>query len=305
MKSKIMLTIAAILICCQSAFAALQINEIYVSPEDPKDDRQFFELFSSTGTTSLNNVWFLEIEGDLPIEPTQLDNPGQVLNAFDLSAFSTGSNGLFLRRDSATVIDIDPLTSGVQGPDGATTVDVGGFSQIFGYDEEDINEDPIFENNVHSYLLVEGFTGAIGDDLDGDDDGVLDVAWTGFHDGVSQAETGDAGYQYASQFGGNDILLGFGADVYQRRPSDGLWMFFDSSSGDGEPAGFNGPFFANDGSGPGDSDAAFEDGTEITVNPSSMYLFATPGGANVQIPEPTSVVLLTLLTMAGFFRRSY
>lgn len=304
MKRLLGLLSLALVVSSQAAFADLQINELYFSPEDPKEDRQFFEINSTTGATSLSNLWFLEIEGDLPLEATQLDNPGQVLNAFNLSSFSTGTNGLFLWRDSATVIDIDPVTGGVQGPDAATVVQTAPFTQIFGYEEEDDDENLIYENNVHTFLLVEGFTGAVGDDLDGDDDGVLDAAWTSFIDGIAEAEDGDPGYQYASQFGGRDVLLGFGADVFQRRPSDGLWMFFDSGSGEDEPAGFPGPFFANDGSGPGDSDAAFEDGTEITVNPASTFLYATPGGANVQIPEPTTLLFGVFCGLLGLTRRS-
>ena len=294
MKRLTLLTLAGLLVCTQAALADLKINEIYFSPEDPKNDRQFFEIASTTGATPLSNVWFLEIEGDLPIDVQ--DNPGTVLNAFDLSSFSTGSSGLFLSRDSPTVIDIDPTTPGVQGPDASTVVNVAPFTQIFGFEGPTEEE---FQNNVHTFLLVEGFTGAIGDDLDPEDDGTLLAPWANFLDGIAQAEDGDAGFQYAGQFGGSDILLGFGADVYQRRPSDGLWMLFDSSSGDGELAGYPGPFFANDGSGPGDSDAAFEDGTEITVDPTSMFLYATPGAANLEIPEPSSLLLMSVLSLAG------
>lgn len=293
----------ALVVGSQAAFADLQINEIYFSPEDPKEDRQFFEIYSTTGATSLSNLWFLEIEGDFPLESGQLDNPGQVLNAFDLSSFSTGANGIFLWQGSNTVIDIDPATAGVQGPDVASVVSRDPFPQVLGYEEEDDDENLIYENNVHSFLLVQGFTGAVGDDLDSDDDGVLDAAWSSFVDGISEAEDGDAGFQYASQFGGSDVLLWFGADVFQRRPSDGLWMFFDSGSGEDEPAGYPGPFFANDGSGPGDSDAGFEDGTEIVVNPASTYLWATPGAGNVQIPEPSSLVLGMLCGLLGLARR--
>jgi hypothetical protein len=42
------------------------------------------------------------------------------------------------------------------------------------------------KNNTETFLLVEGFTGAEGDDLDTDDDGVLDVQpWTRIVDGVA------------------------------------------------------------------------------------------------------------------------
>lgn len=293
----------AMLLAAPWAAANLSINEIYFSPEEPKEDRQFFEIYSTIGATSLNDIWFLEIEGDFPLEATQLDNPGQVLHAFNLSSFSTGTNGLFLWQGSNTVIDIDPVTAGVQGPAATTVVERSPFPRVFGYEEEGPDDELIHENNVHTFLLVEGFTGAVGDDLDGDDDGTLDIAWSAFLDGISQAEDGDAGYQYASQFGGKDVLLWFGGDVFQRRPSDGLWMFFDSSSGEDEDAGYPGPFFANDGSGPGDSDAGFENGTEIVVNPASTFLYATPGGLNVQVPEPGPALLAAISLLFGFVTR--
>lgn len=291
---------ALMLLCCAPASAAIQINEIYFSPEDPKDDRQFFEISSSTGATSLSGLWLLELDGDLPIGGL-LDNPGQVLNAFDLSSFSTGTNGLFLWRDSATVIDTSPAP-GIQGPDPATVVHVEAFTQIFGYEEtigDDEDEVDVYVNNVHTFLLVSGFTGSVGDDLDLDEDGVLDapLPWTSVVDGISSSEDGDPGYRYAAQVGGQDIELWFGADLFTRQPSDNMWILFDSGSGDGEPAGFQGPFFANDGAGPGDSDAGYADGTEIPVAPVSQFLYATPGAANVQIPEPATAVMLAMAAL--------
>lgn len=319
MKRIACLLVAILATATSSARADLQINELYFSPEDPKEDRQFFEIFSSTGATSLSGVWLLEIEGDKPID-FNLDNPGQVLNAIDLSSFSTGTNGLFLWQTSNTVIDVDPVTPGVQGPAAATVVNRAGLPvgpqsgsdpQIFGYEEEDevlvgteLEEVDIYVNNVHSFLLVQGFTGVAGLDLDADDDGVLDgpSPWSSVHDGISQAETGDLsnGHQYAGQMGGLNVGLEFGADVYVRRPSDGKWMFFDSGSGEDEDAGYPGPFFANDPTGP---DAAFEDGTIINVTSSSTFLYATPGAGNVQVPEPSSVILAVCCGVLAINRR--
>ncbi len=291
------------LIGTQSTFAAVKINEIYFSPEDPKDDRQFFELISDTGgAESLNNLWLLEIEGDAPVG-IQQDNRGQVINAIDLSNYSTGSNGLFLWRDSATVLD-NSAAPGVQGP-GASGLETQAFSpQILGYDQENQFGDDIFQNNVHTFLLVEDYTGVVpnisqefganGTDLDTNDDGIIDApAWTSVLDGISATEVGDPGFQYASQVGGTDFAGGFGADIWHRLLApgpNGEWAFFDSDSGDGEPAGFQGPFFANDG-----GDAAFQDGTEIVVNAASTFLYATPGAANLTaVPEPSTAALLCI-----------
>ena len=157
-----MSAIAALVLLSSQATAAVKLNEIYFSPEDPKDDRQFFELISDTGgVESLDGLWLLEIEGDLPI-PTLQDNPGQVLNAVSLAGLSTGTNGLFLWRDTATVLDNSPA-AGVQGPGTSGINMLAAFGpQILGFDlEEEINGEDfdIYQNNVHTFLLVDGYSG--------------------------------------------------------------------------------------------------------------------------------------------------
>ena len=67
-----------------------------------------------------------------------------------------------------------------------------------------------FENSDNvTHLLVEGFTGASGDDLDTDDDGVLDVLpWTQVIDAVSLVETTDFTASerfYAGSLGFTDV----------------------------------------------------------------------------------------------------
>ncbi len=79
---------------------------------------------------------------------------------------------------------------------GAGTVDAAieiGATDANGYflADEDV------ENGTVSLLLVEGFTGAVGDDLDTNDDGVIDVApWARILDSVavSDGDTGDLTY---------------------------------------------------------------------------------------------------------------
>ena len=191
------------------------------------------------------------------------------------------------------------------------------FDQIFGYQGPTEEE---YENNVHSFLLVDGYTGSatggngVGDDLDTDDNGTFDVfPWAGVVDAISVAEAGDPGFQYAAQVGGLDIAAHFGADLWARIPvTDPLfvagtneWLFFDSSSGDGEPAGFQGPFCANDGAGvPGDTDAAYQNGTVIVVSETSTFLYATPGAGNLNgVPEPAAATLLLLGSLGGLLWR--
>ena len=55
------------------------------------------------------------------------------------------------------------------------------------------------ENGTITLLLVEGFTGAVGDDIDADDDGVIDIApWTRIVDDVAVADGGAGDLTYSS-----------------------------------------------------------------------------------------------------------
>ena len=55
------------------------------------------------------------------------------------------------------------------------------------------------ENGTITLLLVEGFTGAVGDDIDADDDGVIDVApWTRIVDDVAVTDGGAGDLTYSS-----------------------------------------------------------------------------------------------------------
>ncbi len=63
-----------------------------------------------------------------------------------------------------------------------------------------------FENGTMSLLLVEGFTGAAGDDLDTDDDGMLDTTpWSAVADAVAASDGGAGDRAY----GGTVLAAGF------------------------------------------------------------------------------------------------
>jgi uncharacterized repeat protein (TIGR01451 family) len=114
----------------------------------------------------------------------------------------------------------------------------------------DLAVDPNFENNdSFTHLLVEGFSGANGDDLDTDNDGTLDVTpWTSVIDAVGLVEDdppvdADDEFIYAIQLGGVNV----GPDgtfvpghVYRCTP-DGEWTVgqFDPSGGDDTPGAAN------------------------------------------------------------------
>ncbi len=283
------LIFCTLLIACSNAQAVIRFNEIFYGPENPEDGRQFVELYSTTGgAESVENLWILEIDGDT--EAGLSDNAGEVLTAMQLGAATpgidtTGSNGLFLWRDSSTVLDTS-ITSGVQGPDSGTTVFVNDYfpgREDLGYEFPPPNET---ENNVPTFLLVENFNGSLNQDLDTNNDGVFETfPWDNVVDSISWNEVGDPGFLYAEQFGGSSQTFqgDFGADVASFDPIEDMWAFYDSGSGE-DNASYVGPFFANDGFGwisPAGSNALFIDGRRIVVGSDSKFIYATPGTENI------------------------
>ncbi len=94
-----------------------------------------------------------------------------------------------------------------------------------------------FENGTVSLLLVSGFTGSLGDDLDTDDDGVLDVLpWDAIVDAVAVNDGGAADFSYGGtslpqNFPGSTFTVG-GASripngVDTDAPSDWIRNSFD------------------------------------------------------------------------------
>jgi hypothetical protein len=266
------------LVWAANAAADIKLNEIYRNPEDLVDGddgvgREFFEIISSTGgVESLAGLTFVEINGqDFP-------DTGTITQAIDLSPFSTGANGLFLWRDTADVL--------LPSPDVDTTVNVAPFTPH------------LADDNV-TYVLVDGFSGAVGTDLDADDDGALDASpWTSVHDALGLLEGGEPGYSYSTQLGGADFInTTFGPDAFARLPVIGQWFAFDSGSGEEDPT-YYGPFYAND---PGDNQ--LEDGRSFPFAESSTFYAMTPGSANSMVPEPCSITILWIGLLVSLFLR--
>lgn len=261
-----------------AAHAVVKINELYVGPEDrtPGDDghgREFFELLSTTPNESLAGLWLLEINGE------SLD-AGIVEQALNLGAIptpQTGANGLFLWRDEK--VDGQDL---VPAPHPDTVIHYADFAG-----------DGLQNGDNATYLLVQNFTGMLGDDLDfvgggGDGDGVLDtLPWGAVIDAVGVKEAETDGYSYAGAFGGAHMTeLSFGPDAFSLLPSSGLWFMFDSGNGEEDPR-YYGPFFASDG-----TDYGLQGGAPVPITVASQY-FLTPGSANSElVPEPAAVCLL-------------
>ena len=71
------------------------------------------------------------------------------------------------------------------------------------------NFDP--QNNTLTFLLVDGFTGAVNDDLDTNDDGTLDVTpWTSIIDSVGTSDGGTGDFV----FGGVDLAAGLDGNTF-------------------------------------------------------------------------------------------
>lgn len=129
----------------------IAINEYRISSSGASDDTSnFVELFTEPGT-ALDGKTLLVLSGEFA--------PGQVDFAIDLTGAVADENGFVLIAND-------------QNPNlGAGDVGVEGLD---------------FFGSPQTFLLVDNFTGAVGDDLDANDDGTFDVTpWDSIIDGVS------------------------------------------------------------------------------------------------------------------------
>lgn len=131
---------------------------------------------------SLVGLWFLVLEGDG-------SGAGTVDQAVDLGSLSPntiGTNGVFLIRDA--------VGGWTPSPPAGTNVAVFNFT-------------PDIENGSNTFLLVDGFTGSVGDDLDTDNDGVLDATpWTSVLTAVANLDS-NSEPEYATALGGTAVNL--------------------------------------------------------------------------------------------------
>jgi hypothetical protein len=194
------------------ATAQVRITEAMINPPgSPDAGREFIEIQSCQPNFSLQGYWLIGIDGEW------LFNPGNIHWAIDLSAYSTGSNGLLLVRDGDAVLQPPPAaeTTVVVIPNAFTAAGMG--------------------NDSYTVALVRGFTGAQGSDIDTNDDGVIDnVLWSaalhafGWEDDEETPTEPD--HIYSTQLNGVDIP----ADL-RRRADGSTWepdviIFFQNGS---------------------------------------------------------------------------
>lgn len=151
----------------------LLINEIRVD-QGGADDDEYFELLGGPPGAVLDDVTYLVI-GD-----------------------GTGGSGV--------IEAVVPLTGGVMPANGLFTVAEATFTLGTANLVANLN----FENSDNvTHLVVRGFTGADGDDLDTDDDGVLDVTpWAQVYNaiGIVRDPSATASEQfYGAALGGVDV----------------------------------------------------------------------------------------------------
>ena len=136
----------------QTNDTGVYINEIQVSTAGT--DWEFFELQGAPGT-DLSNLSLVGIESDTG------SLAGMIDTVASLAGQSIPSGGFWL--------GISPAGAATYGVTGEMTI-----------------ADNSFENSTATYFLVSGFTGALADDLDTNNDGILDsTPWASILDSIN------------------------------------------------------------------------------------------------------------------------
>ncbi len=142
---------------------------------------------------------------------------------------------------------------------------------------------PDIENGSNTFVLVSGFSGAQGNDLDANDDGVLDMKpWTSVVGGIAFRENdGSGNFDYAQELGLVSFApnAGFNPDTIQLL-GDGSW--------------FSSDVLGTNPGGPYEFDATRNQdlsGALLDVSAWSVKTI-TPGSLNATVPEPTGLTLL-------------
>lgn len=150
--------------------AALRISEVYINPPggaDPDQGREFIEIFndgSSAASLTGKKLIVIENEGS---------TRGTIKAVFDLS---TAGSSLAAGR-KLVIRDLD--ASGLLATF-SPAYETGANAPL------QITTDLDLENEGGNFVIVDGLTGAVGNDLDSDNNGVLNSApWTTVYDWVT------------------------------------------------------------------------------------------------------------------------
>lgn len=140
---------------------AVLLNELYVNPPGIDDSREFVEIINTTGgALPLDGMAIVEIDGNGL-------TAGTIKQDKHLGGQSTGDNGLLMLGQNYWTLGVTPWGALVDG-------------------DTELADMPNFIGNDNvTVLLVEGYTGISGQDLDKNNDGVLEIVpWTKVLDSV-------------------------------------------------------------------------------------------------------------------------
>ncbi|MFY0602978.1 MAG: T9SS type A sorting domain-containing protein [Flavobacteriaceae bacterium] len=195
MKTKLLLIFALI---TQVAFAQnLVISEILVNPSGTDSPNEYIELRGDAGATIAADTYLIQVEGDSG------SNPG------DIESNGNATNGCTVNNDGSTVCPqggIIDLSGVVIGSNGYVVILTTGNDYTINPNATVLYDvtDGDLEGQSHSFLLVNtNGNGApsSSDDIDADNDGEIDVAYTSiwtFIDGVAfiddDSSTGEIAY---------------------------------------------------------------------------------------------------------------
>ena len=207
-------TLLAVGVLCIPAGAAVTINEIRID-QPSTDNDEYFELAGDASET-LDGLTYLVI-GDGSSEA----GSGVIEAVVELTGYSIPADGYFLVAE-------DDDTFGAPA---------------------DLEATLNFENDDNvTHMLVSGFTGALDDDLDPDDDGDFDVTpWTGIVDMIALVKNLDEPPSGTEWWYGTDTLGPDGSYVpghaFRYVNGTGDWYIgeFDPAGGADTPGTANGP----------------------------------------------------------------
>ncbi|MCW1912597.1 hypothetical protein OJ996_03360 [Luteolibacter sp. GHJ8] len=157
---------------------ALLINEANINPPGADQNYDFVELISpAIDSQSANDLTLIAI--DTSAGEDGLGNIGEISRVWNLDSLATGRNGLLLLGDG---YDSGGPFAAVKSLPTATADPVG------------MGQDALASNDGIALLLVRGFTGKLGQDLDATNDDVLDsTPWTEVVDAIA---FGNASYGF-------------------------------------------------------------------------------------------------------------